>query len=411
MKILVLSNNPLSLSNSNGRTLLNMLECFNNSEILNIYINGNDPALEKATFYKINETRILKNKKPYGKYFKENNNNSKSLITKKKKTPFKCLIRSYIWTKKSVYDEILNVAKSFGPGRIVLQCGDSDFIIKIACFLCEKLALKLIAYNSEDYIFKTWNYIEKKKNKSLFFKIFFKRLKRSYKLLYNTADSFVYLTSTLLNEYLESFPNHRGYVVYNSSNIKTIYNYCKTGPIVYSGNLGVGRADTLVQLSEYIYNIFNKKITICSLTKDIDVLGKISNCQFIDFIGELEYKDNIDLLEKSSLIIHVESMDDYYVKDTKNAFSTKIADSLFIGVPFFVLAPSPSSISNYIKDNDCAFIANNFIDAENLLRKIYNDENFRMSKLSNALKTATANHDSKRNSSVFYRIVVGNKKK
>lgn len=411
MKILVLSNNPLSLSNSNGRTLLNMLECFNNSEILNIYINGNEPALEKGTFYRINETRILKNKKPYGKYIKENSSNSNSLITKKRKTPFKCLIRSCLWSKKSAYKEILNIAKSFETERIIIQCGDSDFLIRIACFLSKSLNIKLIAYNSEDYIFKTWNYIEKKKKRSIFFRIFLRRLKKTYSFLYKTADSFVYLTDMLLNEYLEIFPNQKGYVIYNSSNIKPIGNYDKTGPIVYSGNLGVGRADTLIQLSEYIYNIFNKKLTICSLTKDMTVLSTISNCQFIDFIGELEYKDNINLLEKSSLIIHVESMDDYYVKDTKNAFSTKIADSLTIGVPFFVLAPSSSSISNYIKDNDCAFIANNFTDAENLLRKIYNDENFRMSKLSNGLKTAKMNHDSCRNSNLFYRIVMGDEKK
>ncbi len=405
MKILVLSNNPLSLSNSNGRTLLNMLECFNNSEILNIYVNGNDPALEKGTFYKINEARILKNKKPYGKYIKESNGNSDALIAKKRKTPLKCLIRSYLWSKKSVYKEILNIAKSFEAERIIIQCGDSDFLIRIACFLSKSLNIKLIAYNSEDYIFKTWNYIEKKKKRSIFFRIFLSRLKKSYNFLYKTADSFVYLTDMLLNEYLEIFPNQKGYVIYNSSNIKPIGNYDKTGPIVYSGNLGVGRADVLIQLSQYIHKIFNKKLTICSLTKDSNILSKICNCHNIDFIGKLEYKDNINLLKKSSLIIHVESMEDYYVKDTKNAFSTKIADSLSMGVPFFIFAPSTSAVSKYIKDNDCAFIANDFVYAESTLRRISSDETFRISKLPNALKTAKLNHNSNKNSLFFYQIV------
>lgn len=407
MKILILSNSPLSYATSNGRTMLNMLLNFKKDEILNIFINGNDLALDKANFYKINEKRLIKNQKPFGKYIRANENNQ-TFQKAKKKTVFKCLIRSFLWHKKSLIKEIFCVVNEYKPDRIIVQCGDSDFLIDIACLLSKKLNAKLIAYNSEDYIFKNWNYIEKKERKSLFFSLFLRKLRRSYDILYNSAKSFVYLTDCLFEEYLEAYPNHNGHVIYNSSFIKSYGEYCKDGPIVYSGNLGVGRAEELIILSDIIYKIFGKKLTICSLTNDTQIIDRILKSDYIDFLGKLDYQENLNLLMKSSLIVHVESLDKYYKKDTRNAFSTKIADSLSLGLPFFVLAPSTSATFNYISKYSCAFISTDYKNAKTELLKIYNDETYLMSKINKAKKVAFLNHDSTTNSNKFYRIIEEN---
>ena len=406
MKILVLSNNPLSESNSNGRTMLNMLNNFSKDEIVNIYINGNAPAFNKAKFYKVKESLLLKffyKGKIVQEVIKENNisvTNRKSV-----KTPFKCIIRSTIWKKKKLYKELCDIVKLQNPDCIVVQCGDSNFLNNIAVKLSNVFDKSLFAFNSEDYIFKTWDYIKKRNRRGIFYKLFFKTLTKSYNNLYSSIKSCIYLTPYLEEMYLNKYPNHKSHVIYNSSFLKPITNYNQSGDFVYSGNIGVGRTASLINISKEIHKIFNKKLVIYSLSDDKKLIDALNKCDSIDFRGKLSYEDNIEALRNAKLVIHCENFDDYYIKDTAHSFSTKIADCLSLQIPFLVFAPESSSIYNYILKNDCAFASKSLNEVSAEFSKIKNNTNYILGKLKNASICSSLNHDAFNNSKRFYEII------
>ena len=405
MRILLISNNPLSNTGSNGRTMLNMLGHFKKDEILNFFVSGDNPAFESALFYRIKDIDVLKNKKPFGSNLIQEDKRVYNTKKSSKESVFKYFIRSLIWSKKSIKSELLTVALDFKPDRIVLQCGDSDFLINISVWLSYKIGIPLISYNSEDYIFKSWNYIEKKNHLSLFFKIFMKRLRKSYDSLYKKGKSFIYLTDSLKDLYLSKYPNHNALVIYNSSNLNQVTNYNKNGDIVYCGNVGVGRHKSLIDLSDHLYKKFNKKIKIYSQITDDSILNALKNCKTLNYVGNVSYSECVAIQKNSSFLIFVESFDEYYLKDTRNAFSTKIADSLMLGIPVIALLPESSFAFKYLSENECAIVASSL---DTLNRQIsLLDENKLHSIVFNAINTAEKNHNGQLNSNKFYEIICG----
>lgn len=404
MKILFLTNNPLSNSNSNGRTLLNMLENYNKDEIVNIFISGKCDESKRAIYYKINEKQLLSISKKciITKYIE---NNIASDYKPRRKTAFKMFVRTIMWKHPSLFKQIKSIVNIESPQCIVLQCGDSPFLNRVAFKISKKKNLPLILYNSEDYIFKTWNYIEKKTKKGLFFRLFFRLLIKSYDNLYKIAKCAIYLTPDIEKLYQSRYKDHNSHFIYNSSNITKTNCYNENGDIVYSGNIGVGRIESLISISDIVSKIFNKPLVVYSLTSDKTLLDNIMSVKTIDFRGSLSYQDNIKMLKKAKLIIHCENFNDYYKKDTTHSFSTKIADSVSIGVPFLVYCPNTFSVYKYGMKNDCYFVSDNVIDLKNKFLLFKNDSKEITSKINNALICSKKNHSSKINSDKFTDIV------
>lgn len=112
------------------------------------------------------------------------------------------------------------------------------------------------------------------------------------------------------------------------------------------------------------------------------------------------------ITKAARLLIHVESMKPYYVRDIKYGFSTKIADSLASGVPFFVYASSELTSVQYLSENKCAIIAT---DEKQLVDKVkcaLFDEQARSLCITNARQIATMNHSQEKNQKRFYAFVV-----
>ncbi len=401
MKLLVLSNNPISERSSNGRTILNLLLNFKEEDICNIFVNGQLGDIGKRKYYRVKEKNLLKRKKPYLSQVKNAPEIVISSAKRVKKTPLKCLVRSLVWENKSLYKEILMVAKSFSPDAILIQCGDSDFLIKIANFLSKVLSKPLISFNSEDYIFKKWDYLLRKQRKSVVFKVFMNRLIKAYNDLYKVASGHIYLTSGLQKEYLIKYPGHRSIVLYNSSTLCAVTHYFSDGDVVYSGNLGVGRLDTLVKLSKIIFELSGKRVVVCSNTIDERTTKIASDCPYFDFRGSLSYADNVEILKRAKLLLHIESFEEYYLLDTKNAFSTKIADSLRLGIPLFVLAPRSSYVYSYFDNNKSCFLSDNLVEAKKILENILFNKELLEEKGKLGSRIGELNHDASANSKIF----------
>ena len=109
------------------------------------------------------------------------------------------------------------------------------------------------------------------------------------------------------------------------------------------------------------------------------------------------------MMSKASMLVHCEN--NSRVSDLKAAFSTKIADSLASGRPFLVYASREFPFVEYLKENDCALVAEDEDELQAVLRRAASDFNFRNSKVVSAVKTAEMNHNYKVNGVRFKKIL------
>ena len=409
-KIIILSNNPVSTTTSNGRTLLNLLGSFQNSQMLNIFVSGQIDK-QYCTYYQITDKDALKS------FFRHKNIGRSPLINDKtnsfsqktiKRTSFKMILRNIIWSNKCIYNTLKNQIFNFNPDVLVFQVGDSIFMIKIALFIKETFNIPIIIYNSEDYYFKEWNYIEPNKGRNLFFRILQKHYRELFEDLMERAFATVFLTEDLKNLYIKRFNNSKFFVIYNasSSNAQLPTNYrgdCNFP--VYSGNLSVGRSLSIIKAAEIIFTLTSQKLVVYSADKNVHDLNLISSCPFIDFRGSISYLENLLVLKNCLFCLHVESFDEFFAQDTIHAFSGKIPDCLASGRPFVFFGPSTTTCYRYLSQNKCGFVASNENELLAVITKIINADSAVRTTLQNAKNIVSKNHDKNTNSNVFKKII------
>ena len=132
-KVLVISNNALSMTNSNGRTLGLLLSSIEKENLMQFCIKEESISKELITnSYCISDTMIIK-----GLFKKEIISRSlpftfDKVITKNEiktinKTTWKFLVRELIWEIKLKKLDFLKKALEFKPDVIIFQLGNSAF--------------------------------------------------------------------------------------------------------------------------------------------------------------------------------------------------------------------------------------------------------------------------------------------
>lgn len=412
-KVLVISNNPLSNSSSNGRTLLNMLGCYNKDDLYNFFVNGNELELNKCHYYQISDKDAMKSwfsNKHVGKEMNAvpcTNNNGTKIIKNKNKNVFKVMLRDYIWNNKRIYKNVLKWCNSFKPDVILFQIGDCVFLINLVLKLHNDLNIPIVTYCSENYYFKNFNYYKCSLKEDLLYKKWHKVYKAKLNELIASSAKSIYLTDDLRKTYENEFAYHKGITIYNSSDIVSSIDELKepNKHFIYSGNIGVGRLEELNKIGEII-NQINPEYSLKIYSKlDKKQISDISKYKFIDYEGYVNYDENISNIKKAFAIILVDSFDEFYLKDTYQAFSTKIADS--IGSLNCVIAYTPqiSSMSNYLKSNKCAFVADNISELKSILKNLIDNPKFRLQCADRAFEIFNTNHSKKLNSEKMKNII------
>lgn len=409
-KILVISNNPLNRSDGNGRTLLNMMGNFNSSEMLNLFFNSSAKcSFEICEYYQISKKGCLKSKLVKNAVNCKKISNLDSLSSKPskrnnkiRKTALSSILREKLYYSKNSMNSIYETIKDKGVDAILIQAGDFCFPLELGMYLCDKLSIPMMIFNSEDYCFKDWDYFRSKNKHSFFSRLFQKMLMSTYRKAVYFSDSNIYLTDDLREFYLEHFPNHSAKTIYNCSNLSlnlTCKDF-KENLFVYSGNVGVGRIDSLIQIANTLNSINPKyKLSIASLCVDKKLIDKLTGCSNVVYLGSLSYLDNLKLLSEARIIFHAESFTTFYTRDTRFAFSSKIADSLSFLKPFIVFAPSTSSSYSYVNKYRCGYASSSIESLKESIMDALNSNSYRFFDAS--ADAFNKRHSSKTNSSIF----------
>ena len=186
-KLLVISNGCFSLTDSNGRTLEKLLKDYDPENLAQVFTYGTPDFDMCENYYRVTDKDVIKalfSRGPCGRVVVQEKNEvgQANAAVKKatKRTPFRKLVRELIWQLSDWENKgFLKWVDAFKPEEILVFAGDSGFLMNIARMLAKIYGIKITIYTTEDYCFKKYNYLTRRK--ALFYSLFFHQLKSSYK--------------------------------------------------------------------------------------------------------------------------------------------------------------------------------------------------------------------------------------
>ncbi len=409
-KVLVISNNALSMTNSNGRTLGLLLsgvdkenlmqfcikdECITSQFVLNSYCVSDHMIIKSLFKRKIYSKKLTDNKSDV---------NASSKTTNIKKSAFSQLARDLVWHLKINNTDFFERAKAFVPDVILFQLGDSTFLTQLANNLAIHCNAKLVVFTTEDYYFKTWNYIQPGK-KSIFFDVYKKSYVKAIDKLFKNTSICIANTPDLADRYANQFNVNTKVVMASASQNISSYFKKQENTIVYAGNLTLNRYKSIIEIADVVYEIDpNTIVEVYGHATGI-IKESLEKQKNIILKGFVDYDSLLPCLANAKLLIHCESFDDFYKLDLQSAFSTKIADSLASGVPLLLYAPDEFSETKYLNYEQAAFVCTAHARLKDCVKRALTDNELRETVLKTAQRLVDTKHNLKQNQNEMLSII------
>lgn len=412
-RLLVISNAAMSQSESNGRTLRNFLIGWDKTKLAQFYTYGTPDFSVCSNYYKVSDIDALKSVlhfKAYGGIQNPEENvaviDSEVLKKKARKTPLSACLREVVWEiGKWRGMQYRKWIENFSPQIILVFMGDSSFLLNSAMNIAKQFKASLIVYSCEDYYFKKHNYITRKQ--SLAFRLFHKRYIKTVRVLADTAKECIFISEDLMNRYKTEFPMMSVHYVMTASELYGL-KVENGNQITYAGNLGIGRHKALLEIADALQSIDRSlNISLYGRFPNKEIENDILSSKGIEYKGFVTYMEVVEAIRKSRLLIHVESDEEYFINDSKYAFSTKISDCISSGVPFFCYASEKMFFTKFLNNKKCAIVVHNKKEIIEKLSEALNDQNIRIEVSSNAKIVANEYFNILKNVSKFQKILLG----
>lgn len=367
-KLLVISNGCFSLTDSNGRTLEKLLKDYDPKKLAQVFTYGTPDFDMCENYYRVTDKDVIKALFSCGacgrvvaQEKKEVSQLNATVKKATKRTPFRKLVRELTWQLSNWENKgFLKWADAFKPEEILVFAGDSGFLMNTARKLAKRYGIKITIYTTEDYCFKKYNYLTRRK--SLFYSLFFSKLKSAYK----KTEPFVkkgFFNTPLLTKCYEDEFSFDCECLFAKSDIDFVKAQAKVDreeiKVSYLGNLGLKRHLPLIEIADALGVIApgTRLAVYGSATESVQ--KELSENKNIDYRGFVGYDDVVKIIHNSDLVVHAEYDEPFNLLDLKAAFSTKIPDSISSGTPLFVYANENLACTNFVIKNQCAFIAKN----------------------------------------------------
>lgn len=414
-RVLVISNNCFSLSNSNGRTLGSLFSGWPKEKIAQFCIIAKDPDWNLCNNYYCLEDKAVLNaflhcQKAKGRKLVETSSsgsNDTIKIQTGKKTVNKALARELVWSMNRWKSKhFTQWVQDFNPEVVMLQFGDTAFMLKIAQDIANKYNIPLTMFNTEGYYFLNRNFYYRSAIDALTYPIFRFLYKRSVCQFMKTLKYAVYCNHKLAEDYTAKFeiPNT---VLYTGSDLTFQPKDLDSAHVKFSylGNLGLDRDSGLIDIGKILQSINpNYYIDVYgSATPDVE--KRLNKATGIRFHGLISYDSACKIISQSDILFHVETKKGLEERQLQYGFSTKIADSISSGKCFVLYAPAEIACSKYILETGAGWFAENSIQLTKQLKDIIFNHNGRKQVIEKARQIALLNHSTKTNAQKFHSII------
>ncbi len=420
MRILVISHNVFSDTESMGKTLSGYFTGWDKEKIAQFYIHSEVPTSDKVckNYFRITDIEALKSifTRKCGKAFGENDVEPERLSPRtdsgnvatiyqkgRKRTPLIYIVRNTIWRLSAWNNKALKKwIDEFNPDAVFFASGDYSFLYRIALKIAKKRNIPLVISCMDDY------YINNKNKDKFLGKFTHNLFLRQVKKTMEYSKMALCICDKMSRDYEKLF-NIKCKTLHTPSSIDKPMQEEKKNKISYIGNLGYSRHLQLVELGKVI-----KELNVPDGPKYIDVYSSepreeitkfLTEENGIRFNGQISYEEVKKVIGESMAVIHTESFDEKIANSVRYSVSTKIADSLASGTCLFAFGPSDVASFEYLKGNDAAVVVTDKNDLKDSLYKLITDKGYRESIEKNALELAQKNHSLKENTELVKNVI------
>lgn len=364
-KVLIISHNPLSQVNNNGKTLVSIFDGVPKENIYQIYLNADTPDYSNGCHYlQLNEKQIL------GSILQRKNLCCKEI----KATPgvvsaatiknhnfgnhTKRLLRECVW-KFTFWKSKLNKwleNKKFDV--VFFMAGDGLFAYDVYCFVMNHISAKGCLFFTDDYIIGKTSHLPAALLRQTLLKHKIKSTLKITKNLYVISDE-------MRQAYLQLF-HMDSYVIRNFS-VEKKAGLC--GPqngkpdylvMVYAGGLHYNRWKVLSQIANELKRLNQTSRVKCILkiysSQNIskNIINQIAVEGASEFLGRAPASEIAGIYAGADILLHVESFEKKAIASTKYSFSTKIPEYLSAGKCILAVGPEEVASLQYLAKFACS---------------------------------------------------------
>lgn len=402
-RLLIISNNPLSNTNANGKTILSYFDSVPRNQVRQLYFRDERPTVDGYEYFRISDIDIIRGLIAHDKRggivspsFESRNHNRASTGTS---IPVKInnttrLLREGLWWKKWKSKKLVKWLDEFKPTTVFFVAGDSGFAYDICMYIVNRYKSRLSVYITDDYIIP-------RKQESLILKARRNLIKSKMMRSVKKADSFFTISSVMRTEYKRIFGIDSRIVVNMPDRIRQSNNLNNNNNeyvLLYAGALNYGRDETIHLIATAIdryNNVFNEKKAILRVyTNKLpapEILNTICVVGASEYGGSLNRDELNTMLNQADVLVFVESFEEEQIEKTRLSLSTKVPEYLSAGKPVFAVGPSNIGSMEYLQE--AAACCNKKEEIYNSLTNLLNDESTRLELAERAYKKYEMNHD------------------
>ncbi|MBQ2932566.1 MAG: hypothetical protein IJE62_07010 [Clostridia bacterium] len=420
LKVLVVSHNVFSFSSNMGRTLANFFKSFPCEDIAQLYFHTQVPTTDICkNYFRITDFDILKKKKSEtGKRLSEADIR-KDLKTERvdegveaqiyqfgrKRRPWMYIGRNILWgLGKWKNDRMEEWIDEFDPDIVFFASGDYTFAYKIAMWVSGYKKIPIVTYVCDDF------YFLKRKSMSPLYYINRFDFKRTMKKLFKEHKETVMICDELSRDYKKEFGINPTTVMTVSDLTGKELEEVKANDnikISYIGNLGYNRHLALAEVGRTLKDLYGGRVMIdlYSTERRPRIVKHLTEENGIAFHGAISAAEVKEVIKKTDILMHIESMDKKNRNKVRYSVSTKIADSLASGKCLFAYGPGEVASMQHLIRNECAIVATSEEELKKALKIAFEDSEKRKSVCQNAVKTAEKYHFGETNDAMFKAVL------
>ena len=413
-KVLVISNNSFSLSNSNGRTLGLLFKGWPKDKLAQFCISTTEPDYDICNnYYVVTDNNAFQSfihfRKAKGQKIENCINTAANtrIISTTVKTATKALIRQLIWSNRWNSTQFWQWVDEFHPDVVLVMYSDSSFILQIAQKVSEKKNIPLVMYNTEGFYFFEHDFMQENNVfDRLNYYIYHKLHRHEVRKLMSHTTLSIHLNGKLKKDFLKEFGGSHE-VIYNSSSMEfREYKAPEIPQFNYLGNFGFDRASSLVEIADVLHEINPEyKLHIYGKIPTKEIEEKFKSNPNIILEGFTSYDKVQEVMYGSTILFHAESFSPEYEENLRYGFTTKIADTLTCGVPFLMYSLPSVAGADYLMETGAGWYARDRKELKACILEILNDEGKRTAVLKKAKEISFQNHSDVKNRERFQTLL------
>ncbi len=354
-RLLIISNNVLSETTNNGKTIYSFFDTVPKEQIRQLYFSGEKPCIEGIRFFRISDSDVIKGRlfpSRRGLAITPHKGESEEQIVRGKipRNTLTCLIREALWIGAWKSKALLQWLDEYKPTTVFYHAGDCVFAHRVFRFIVKRYSPRVTVYLTDDYVMP-------RKKEDLLSKIRRIIIHRSLKKVISASDVVFTVSDNMRKAYRELYKKD-SVVIVNMTESMLSENYLSDSKdinIIYAGSLYFGRGRLIGEVADAIEKYNNvsgteRKVNLNIYTNFKVTGGSLKESKYVHIKGKLNKEQLVAEYNRSDIMLFVESFDAENIEKTKYSLSTKIPEYMSLHKPIFAVGPDEVASMQYLRD-------------------------------------------------------------